>query len=279
MRHLLSIESCTQSRCTVAILRGPQENVRDELQRGLSTSDPPMTDPALVWLIPIAMIAGAAICVALLVWLNKTFEFRRRFIRIQPSLRSSFDQDIPGPEAWLIAQMAPVLKELGFEIAANGHCPDIDFYFTWTQVLFLNRAVGDRASLIVKRNGASAWATIAFATEAPGESQVTTGLHYRLKGWAAPKPDNPPPDVKSLYAKHRQAVAERAFSSDLRVLPEIGKEHEWLHERAALVAKTSAKKHRMVQIGDFYRLSWRSGAWHALKSIGQKFKPRRKAKV
>lgn len=244
-----------------------------------STSDSPMTDQTLEWLDVIATTAGPVICVALLVWLNKTLEFRRRFIRVQPSLRTSLDHDIPGPEAWLIAQMAPVLKELGFEIAANGHCPDIDFYFAWTQVLFLNRAVGDRASLIVKRNGASAWATIAFATEAPGESQVTTGLHYRLKGWAAPKPDNPPPDVKALCAKHRQAVAQRAFSNDQRVLPEIGCEHQWLHERAAKIAKIAAEKQRMVQIGEFYRLSWRSCAWHALKWMGQKFKLRRKAKV
>lgn len=261
----------------VVFLGGPKENVRDELKRGLSPSDPPMTDEALKWLDLTAMTAIAAIVLAFPLWL-KVLEFRRRFIRVQPSLRTSLDHDIPGPEAWLIAQIAPLLKELGFEIAANGHCPDIDFYFAWTQVLFLNRAVGDRASLIVKRNGASAWATIAFATEAPGESQVTTGLHYRLKGWAAPKPDNPPPDVKSLYAKHRQAVAERALSSDQRVLPEIGYEHQWLHERAAKIAKSAAEKQRMVQIGEFYRFSWRSCAWHVLKSMGQKFKLRRKAR-
>jgi len=243
-----------------------------------STSDSPMTDQTLEWLDVAATTAGPVICGALLVWISKTLEFRRRFIRVRPSLRTSFDQDIPGPEAWLIAQMAPALKELGFEIAANGHCPDIDFYFAWTQVLFLNRAVGDRASLIVKRNGGSAWATIAFATEASGESQVTTDLHYRLKGWAAPKPDNPPHDVKAIYAKHRQAVAKRSFSSDQRVLPEIGHEHKWLHERAAKLAKNAAEKQRMVQIGEFYRLSWRSSAWHALKWMGQKFKMRRKAK-
>ncbi|HEX5241775.1 MAG TPA: hypothetical protein VFW23_00830 [Tepidisphaeraceae bacterium] len=235
-----------------------------------------MTDPALAWLIPIAMVAGAAICVALLAWLNKTVELRRQVICIHPSLRSSFDEDIPGPEAWLIAQLAPALKELGFEVAANGHCPDFDSRGAWTQVLFLNRAVGDRASLIVKRAGAIGGANIAFATEVPGESQVTTALHYKLSGHGSPRPDNPPPDVKALYLKHRQAVAQRAFSSDQRVLPEIGKEHEWLHERAAKVAKAAAEQFRMIEIGEFYRHSWRSSASHALKWMGQKLNPLRK---
>jgi hypothetical protein len=217
------------------------------------------------WLVSLAYIAEVAMGVVLVTWLKKTLEFRRRFIRVQPSLRSSFDQDIPGPEAWVIAQMVPALKELGFEVAANGHCPDIDYYFAWTQILFLNRAIGDRASLVVKRAGAKAIAMIAFATEAPGESQVTTALHYRLTGVAAPKPGTQPPDVKALYLKHRQAVTERALSSDQRVLPDIGCEHQWLHGRAAKVAKNAAEKQRMVQIGEFYRLSWRSSAWHALK--------------
>lgn len=225
------------------------------------------------WLAFFAYIVGAAIFVALLVWINKTLELRRRFIRIQPSLRTSFDQDIPGPERWLLAHMAPALKELGFEIAANGHCPEIELGGAWTQVLFLNRVVGDRASLIVKRTGPSATATIAFATEAPGEPQVATGLHYRLTGRGIMPADHPPPDVNALYSKHRQAVAERAFSGDGRVLPEIGKEHEWLHERAAKVARHFAEQHGMVQMGEFYRVPWRSCAWQALKWLGQKLNP------
>jgi|GEM_PF-6669265 len=229
------------------------------------------------WLVFLAHIAEVAMGVVLVTWLKKTLEFRRRFIRVQPSLRTSFDQDIPGPEAWLIAQMVPALKELGFEIAANGHCPDIAIDGAWTQVLFLNRVVGDRASLIVRRTGFKGVATIAFATEAPGERQVTTPLYYRLSGRGAPKPDNPPPDVKALYLKHREAVTKRSFSSDQRVLPEIGHEHQWLHERAANVVRAEAEKFRLVQIGECYRLPWRSSGWHAAKWMGQKFKPRRKA--
>jgi len=228
-------------------------------------------------LVFLAYIAEVAMGVVLVTWLKKTLEFRRRFICVQPSLRTSFDQDIPGPESWLIAQMAPALKELGFEIAANGHCPDIELGAAWTQVLFLNRAVGDRASLIVKRTGPSATATIAFATEAPGETQVTTSVYRKIFGYNAPPPDTSPTDVTALYVKHRQAVAERVFKTEQRVLPEIGKEHQWLHERAAKVAKAIAQKQGMVQIGEFYRLSWRSSAWYAAKWMGQKFKPRRKA--
>lgn len=165
-----------------------------------------MTDEALKWLDLTATTASTAIILAFPIWL-KALEFRRRFIRVQPSLRTSFDQDIPGPESWLIAQMVPALKELGFEIGANGHCPEIELGAAWTQVLFLNRAVGDRASLIVKRTGPSAIATIAFATEAPGETQVTTSVSHRIFGYNAPLPDTPAPAVNALYLKHRQAVA------------------------------------------------------------------------
>lgn len=235
-----------------------------------------MTDSQAAWLALIAAIAGAAVTAAFRIWHKKALEFRRRFIRVQPSLRAPFDQDIPGPESLLIAQMVPALKELGFEIAANGHCPEIELGAAWTQVLFLNRAVGDRASLIVKRTSPSAIATIAFATEAPRETQVTSSFSHQIYGYNAPSPDTPPPAVKALYVKHRQAVVERAFLTEQRVLPEVGKEHQWLHERAALVAKTSAEKHGMVQIGECYRIPSRSCALSALKWIGQKFNPRRK---
>lgn len=56
----------------------------------------------------------------------------------------------------------------------------------------------------------------------------------------------------------------------------MGKEHQWLHERAALAAKASAEKQGLVQVGEFYRIPWRSCALSALKGMGQKLNPRRK---
>ena len=156
----------------------------------------------------------------------------------------------------------PALELLGFTIAANMHAPELASMLTWTQVLFIHRERGDRASVMYLRPTSVGWAgrshpTLAFATEWSDGRSVKTNLKQPSET-----------AVMELYECHCCDVeAQRGPATEMRgIVPEPGGEAQWLSERAGLIAGSIAKDSSYVldRDGVRYRPGWRrafAGAW------------------
>src|SRR4051794_31599162 len=73
-------------------------------------------------------------------------------IPAQPLLMPTAAAQIPPDVAEFLAAVVPALHELGFVAAASVHAPQMLVTVTWTQVLFLRRDRGDRASVLLLRS-------------------------------------------------------------------------------------------------------------------------------
>lgn len=177
------------------------------------------------------------------------------WVRVRPSLVPTLLEDIPLPEREILGQAARSFTSLGFLPMANGHCPDFSWLGKWTQALFVNRALGERASVIILREAVTANVTVAFASEAPNRPQITTAAKCRINKQNA-APDVPLPNVEALLEQHRRAVREAGIRPEQCLLPRPENAFEWLSQRATSVASSVAEQMRMVQQGDLYRWTW-----------------------
>src|SRR5882762_5452550 len=126
-------------------------------------SSPMMVLLLAVVLVPMATLATVLFLIARRV--RKTF-----VISAQPRLIETQADHVPAELANVLGAVVPALEGLGFLIAANLHAPEFAPHLTWTQVLFIHRDRGDRASVLYLRHtgayaGRGGGPTLAFATE------------------------------------------------------------------------------------------------------------------
>src|SRR5438093_10745923 len=118
-------------------------------------------------------------------WVRIACRLRQRFrIPAAPTMTDTQAEHVPPELAAFVARVAPELERAGFTAAASVHAPELAHSFAWTQVLFLNRPRGDRASIMCLRRSSLAEAaesrgptiTLAFATELPDGRSVRTPM-------------------------------------------------------------------------------------------------------
>ena len=196
---------------------------------------------------------------------------RQAWIAVCPELRRPAAEDLSPAVGALLAAAAKPLSEAGFAPAESAHAPRFSAHASWTQVLFLNRRTGERASVIGLHEAGIGYANLVLATEFAGGETVTTSL---CDEWAAVAPQAdvaaclPAVDVAGLCDRHRTEVtrvrSERPAVEGRAepVLPPPGGEFEWLQQRASRVAEDIAgslgyrRDRTPAAIGAVYRLSW-----------------------
>lgn len=197
----------------------------------------------IAWLAVASMVTIGPILVSCVL-----FRWRVR-IAARPILESTREEHVLPFLRSFLAHVAPALVAQGFTPAASVYAARFGTTLRWTQVLFLHRAAGDRASVLCIQEGRFCSVELIFAAEFSGGSTVTTPNR------AAALEDI---DVHRLYEDHRKRVAETSVPGATRVLPAPGEEHSWLSGKAAAVAASIADRHgfRRDHTGDSYVLKW-----------------------
>jgi hypothetical protein len=205
-------------------------------------------------------------------------------IPAQPLLVPTAAEQIPPDMAEFLAEVVPALHELGFVAAASVHAPQLLAMVAWTQVLFLRRDRGDRASVLLLRPKTATERSIAatppaliFATELSDGRSVKTVTREPLPASGASSSPSPPLSlhdrVTTLYARHRADVEQQLGHDVIGLAPEIGEEIPWLQARAGAVAGNLAEHCGYVAAADrsAYRPPWRvviRVAWKTLWTRG-----------
>ena len=189
---------------------------------------------------------------------------RLRFrIPASPQLTATLAEQVPPELAEFVQKVAPQLEQLGFIAVASVHAPQLTNILSWTQVLFVQRVRGDRASILYLRPmhpalvGRGTPPALAFATESPDGRSVKTETRTV---------DGPVADV---YERHRRDVAAQFGENVVGVVPEPGEELPWLQQRAAIIAKTVAEKSHFAldARGEYFLPPWRRvyrAAWKVM---------------
>ena len=205
------------------------------------------------WAIPFAFLFVATMIGAR--WIRTAVILRRTIvIPVKPTLVETHEDQMPSEMKQTLAQVVPALQRLGFTIAANMHAPELARLVTWTQVLFIHRERGDRASVMHLRainprmEGGHRPPSLGFATEAPDGRSVKTSLVDPVEV-----------SVESLYQRHRCDVDAKLGPTVRGVVPEPGKEAQWLTERAGTIAQSIARQSffALDRDGLHYRPTWR----------------------
>ena len=226
-----------------------------------------------ILIVTAAICVGGAIGVTLLIY---TLRMRNLLaIPAQPILVPTAAEQIPADMADFLAQVVPALHELGFVAAASVHAPQMLASIAWTQVLFLRRDRGDRASILLLRSRmdpGEAKTRIApaliFATELGDGRSVKTATQDAS---ATPSPLHD--RVATLYAQHRADVASQLGDDAVGIAPEPGEEIPWLQARAGAIAGALAEKGGFLRAADgtSYRPPWPlaiRAAWRTIWSRG-----------
>lgn len=211
------------------------------------------------WIGP-AVIALAAVLTGLLLALLVIgpMEYRRRVrISVNPAILPTTDGDVPPAIRAMVARAVAALTALQFSAVANVHAPRFGTTMRWTQVLFLRREAGDRASVMCLQEGKVLFPNVVFATEFSDGHVVRTPYQGPLEAM----------DVEALYRQHRSAVEQASASHVGRVLPPPGDEVPWLCGRANLVAAGVARRvgFELDGSGEWYIPPWsiaRKRVWH-----------------
>lgn len=191
---------------------------------------------------------------------------RAEWVAVRPELVPTTADQLSPAAANVLAWSARPLAEEGFEPAASVHAPRFGSSFRWTQVLFVRRDEGTRASILAIAHTTGERAALFFATEFADGHNVRTE-ERDLPDWPMASPDGPAAAagrVAAVLALHRQRV-ERAMANRRRaglppdpgrVVPAAGREGAWLADRAAGMAADVAGELGYWQAGAFYRPSW-----------------------
>ncbi len=227
----------------------------------------------VILLLTIAICLIATIGVMLLF---HTLRIRALFaIPAQPLLVPTAAEQVPPDMTEFLAQVVPALHELGFVAAASVHAPQMLATIAWTQVLFLRRDRGDRASVMLLRPPNANAAAIAavppaliFATELPDGRSVKTATQDAS---ATPTPLHD--RVATLYAQHRADVAKELGADAVGIAPAPGEEIPWLQARAGVIATAMAEMNGFHPAADgaSFRPPWPvavRAAWRAVWERG-----------
>jgi hypothetical protein len=203
-------------------------------------------------------------------WFRRVMVVRRtNRIQQRPILVETREDQVPPELAAVLAAGAPALRKLGFEPVASVHAPSFGSALTWTQVLFIRKDSGDRASvLMVGRTPKFAHLgplrpLFIFATESPDGRTVKTPVED--SGLLETK-------VIEMFEKHRRDVVA-TFGSELRgVVPSAEAARPWLQDRAEMMAAQIAKKEsfKLDRTAKLYRPSWSLAARTAWKMLWAK---------
>ena len=225
----------------------------------------------------ILIVAVIAACLVAVVGIMLAFHALRiralYAIPAHPLLVPTSAEQIPPDLAEFLARVVPALHALAFETVASVHAPQIMATATWTQVLFIRRDRGDRASVMLLRPFALATPSgfvpappvLVFATELPDGRSVKTSTP------PATAPPTGVTDVPALYDMHRADV-DKTLGPDARGdVPAAGEEIFWLQARAGLIAEALAEACRFIPARDapVYRPPWPLAlrvAWRAVWS-------------
>jgi hypothetical protein len=238
-----------------------------------------MLEPVIdIAAVTIALAFNAAVSIAVLTaFLSKVTAVRKSaWIAARPQLEPASIDRMPEGIRETVAQVTLPLAGIGFVVAENVQAPRFSTYALWSQVLFVNRATGERASVIGVKELKLDNVTFAFAMDLSDGPKIVTSWTRRV---SPPTPavdqfatDTNRPDVLSLYARHREAVAQAiaarstGASQGAGAHPKEGDELQWLRDRAALVAAETARKKRfkLDASGDYFRPTWARAARLAL---------------
>jgi hypothetical protein len=210
----------------------------------------------LALLLTMVVCVAGAISVMLVL---HTLRIRAAYaIPAMPLLVPTVGEQIPPDLADFLAQVVPALHELGFVAVASVHAPQLLVTVAWTQVLFLRRDRGDRASVMLLRPRLADATAIAalrpalfFATELEDGRSVKTATQD-----ASSTPTPLHDRVATLYAQHRADVGKQLGDDAVGIAPAAGDEIVWLQARAGAVASTLAEQNGFIPLGSAFYPPW-----------------------
>jgi hypothetical protein len=185
---------------------------------------------------------------------------RREWVAPTPHVVPVTDDMLSPIMRILITQLGPRLADVGFQRVGALHAAGFSGSGAWTQILYVNRETGERASFMQSARDGDNTANLVMATELESVNTVITGL--------PPGPVMVGEDVSGLFpellVRHRQRLAEAVGHDDSMgprprgLLPEPGREFEWLTQRVELAARgaANASNYRFDPRRGVFTLSW-----------------------
>jgi hypothetical protein len=216
-----------------------------------------LTGLLLVGFLFVALVWAAAVAFTLVA--NVPVIRRRKWVAPTPDVIPVTDDVLSPIMRILTTQLAPRLTDAGFQRVAGLHAPGFSGSGAWTQILYLNRESGERASFMQSATQGDNTANLFMATELESLNTVVTGL--------PPGPVMHGEDVSGLLpdllVRHRQRVAEAVGRDSIGppprgLLPEPGREFEWLTQRVEVAARVAAEasNYRFDPRRGVFALSW-----------------------
>jgi hypothetical protein len=212
------------------------------------------------------LLLVAAIVAAILIVVNAAYTLlvevpavrRREWVNPNPPIVPLTDEAASPLIRILASQFGPLLIAEGFERVAGVHAPEFSGAGGWTQILYLNRKTGERASIMQLALSVENNANLFIASEFDASVTVLTGLPERTVFVDDDLSDLFP----DLIARHRRRVREVMCRDPLDPvprgkLPEAGREFEWLTTRMRPVAEeTTRLKYRFHAERGLFVLPW-----------------------
>lgn len=184
---------------------------------------------------------------------------RREWVAPTPRVVPVTDDMLSPIMRILTTQLGPRLADAGFQRVAGLHAAGFCGSGAWTQILYLNRETGERASFMQSARDGDNTANLVMVTELESVNTVITGL--------PPGPVMEGEDVSGLFpellVRHRQRLGEAIGHDSIEppprgLLPEPGREFEWLTQRVELAARSAANdsNYRFDPRRGVFMLSW-----------------------
>jgi hypothetical protein len=181
---------------------------------------------------------------------------------------------LPVGLATFFARIQPVLEEAGFQTAVVADAPAFGSNMRWSHILLLNRSAGERAGVTSWVEGNSLpLLGLTFAVQfADGECVVTDAAEFvGQTPWQVPIDASAAADLaRRVYSLHRARSAQLAGREGTeRVMPQEGKELEWVQEKAGAVAAAHAAEGlERDPSGHYFRPTRR----HAVRMVARDFR-------
>jgi hypothetical protein len=213
----------------------------------------------LVLLLPALILYWAASLLLLMIRIRQ-----RSWIAVTPRLERTGTENLSVGMRMFLEQLARPVRDAGFEPTESVHAPGFSGFGGWTQVLYVNRETGERASFLdMPTPNGPRCTNLVLASELPARDPITTGFEAGPLTIDA----NLTSQWPELLARHRAAVlafvaavAENGGSEGLPkgIVPAPEEALTWLQERAARVAEADAMSlgYRKNRQGDRYYATW-----------------------
>jgi hypothetical protein len=220
----------------------------------------------------LVLVSVAAIWILRLLYLALIYRGRLK-IAVHPALEPTRDEHRQPALREFLGRAAPIFAAEGFSPAQSVHAPRFATFERWTQILFIDRSSGTRASILCMQEDRIYRVTLAFATEfSDGQRIVTASGNVQAVTI----------DIAQQCRLHRKKIVE-AGAGRIGIAPECGDETAWLSAKAALVAKgiatrngfhpDPAREWYVPDYGAALRIAWRKSRVHrSINRIGRRFR-------